>query len=57
MENRNRIVNTNLTSDELYALERRARAERSKEIWRLLGALGRKMIPHVSLGGKVVPNA
>ena len=55
MKNRNR--NLSLDPDELYALERRARAERSKEIWRLLVVLGRKLTPHVSLGGKVVPNA
>jgi hypothetical protein len=54
------MKNRNLSFNELYALERRARVERAKEVARLLAALGRrigKMVPPISLGRKAVPNA
>ena len=54
------MKNRRITPEELYALERSARAERAKEVARLLAALGRrivKMVPHVSLGRKAVPHA
>ena len=47
---------TNLTLNELYALERSARAERAKEVARLFAALGRKlarMVHHAKLGRMV----
>jgi hypothetical protein len=54
------MKNRRITHEELYALERDARAARAKEVGRLLAVLGRKiarMVPHVSLGRKVVPHA
>jgi hypothetical protein len=54
------MKNRRITPEELYALERSARAERAKEIAHLFAALVRRfgrMLPHVSLGRKVVPHA
>jgi len=54
------MKNRRITPEELYALERSARAERAKEIARLFAALVRRiarMLPQVSPGRKVVPHA
>jgi hypothetical protein len=54
------MKNRKITPEELYALERSARAERAKEVARLFAALVRRMgrlVPHVSPGRKVVPHA
>jgi len=54
------MKNRRITPEELYALERSARAERAKEVARLFAALVRwigRIVPHVSPARKVVPHA
>jgi len=54
------MKNRRITPEELYAFERIARAERAKEVGRLLVALFRwigRIVPRVSPGRKVVPHA